>query len=102
MHIPQRATRVIAERAYSSYSPLARNCVALRVRARKSYHLFPPPPPSLFPSRNTQRRRKLSCNSTIYHVVVGWPDIFRTELRGSANETPPFLVSFPDYYYPRS
>lgn len=88
MHIPQRETRVIAESLLELLAVVrpstAHNCVALRVRARKSYHLpfsscpsSPPPHPS-----QTQTTRKLSCNNI--GAVAGWLDIFRMKLRGSA------------------
>lgn len=104
MHIPQRETseRVIAESLLellaAARPSTAHNCAALRVRARKSYHLpfFPGP-----------FHRRLAN----YRVIAR----FTVPLRGGPifsewnyMETPasrqnsPFLVGFPDYYYSRS
>jgi len=53
MHIPQRETRAIAESLLellaAARPSTAHNCIALRVRARKSYHL----PFSSVPFTNT-------------------------------------------------
>jgi len=108
MHIPQRETGVIAESllellavARPARPGIARNCVALRVRARKSYHL----PFSLCPLHEHIQLAN-------YYVIARSTMLLRggstfsewnyVEMFASRESNFPFLVGFPDYYYLRS